>query len=136
MQTKKTKRLNREWHPWWEWECWRAGFFSPLPPEGVTPDEAKDMYREFLSDLQWFELAIKKVLYAWPVSCNQFLTNRATNRVAWLGQAAMCIETGVPACFRGGYKLLSKEQQVAADALAAEYLARWEEYKCIVQMNG
>jgi hypothetical protein len=49
------------------------------------------------------------------------------NRIAWLGQAAMCYATGVPSVFRGGFFLLSEKQQEAANRLALEYLNKWLE---------
>ena len=47
------------------------------------------------------------------------------NRIAWLGQAAMCINTGIPAQFRGGYNLLTEEQKNHADQAALEVLNFW-----------
>ena len=47
------------------------------------------------------------------------------NRIAWLGQAAMCYATGVPAIYRGGFNLLSKEQQDTANETALIYLNKW-----------
>jgi hypothetical protein len=47
------------------------------------------------------------------------------NRIAWLGQAAMCHETAIPSIFCGGYKLLSEAQQKSADMLAWKYLNLW-----------
>lgn len=86
---------------------------------------ALDVYRDFLANLDRFEAAIKRVFREWPHSCEQFLTNTSMNRVAWIGQSALCIETGIPSVFRGGYKLLTKKQQIAADRLAQKYLDGW-----------
>jgi hypothetical protein len=47
------------------------------------------------------------------------------NRIAWLGQASMCIESGIPARFCGGYNLLDDTQKEAADRKALEYLITW-----------
>jgi len=47
------------------------------------------------------------------------------NRIAWLGQASMCIETGISSRFCGGYNLLTPEQKEAADKKAFEYLNKW-----------
>lgn len=127
--SKKTKVV-RAYHPWWKWECYKAGFFNTTPPNGMDADQAREAYREFLSDLSRFGAAMDRVIKEWPHSCEQFLTNHSFNRVAWLGQASMCIATGVPSIFRGGYKLLTPEQQVAADNLAQTYLERWiDEYR-------
>ncbi len=47
------------------------------------------------------------------------------NRIAWLGQASMCIATGIPSRFRGGFYKLTEAQQARANATALEYLNRW-----------
>ena len=110
------------WHPYWKWECFHAGMFSPCD---VEMEHGKLMYAEFLSDLKRFGAALDRVLVEWPVSCEHFLTKSSMNRIAWLGQASMCIATGLPRKYRGGFHLMSKEQQRDADALADNYLKRW-----------
>ena len=52
------------------------------------------------------------------------------NRIAWLGQASMCIDSGIPSRFCGGYNLLTEEQQSNADLKALEYLNIW------LKLNG
>jgi hypothetical protein len=47
------------------------------------------------------------------------------NRIAWLGQAAMCYATGIPSTFRAGFQLLSKKQQTKANEIALMYLNKW-----------
>ena len=119
------KKIERVYHPWWKWECYKAGFFNTSPPDGLDEEECKERYRVFLSDLSRFGRAMDRVLGEWPHSCEQFLTNPTMNKIAWLGQAALCIDTGIPSKYRAGFKLLTEEQQQAADQLAAEYLDKW-----------
>ncbi len=113
------------WHHWETWECVPAGMYETLPPKGMDADAAMESYREFLADLGRFESAIKRVMIEWPISCDQFLSNSSINRVAWIGQSSMCIATGIPACFRGGFRLLTEEQQNDANAMAEWYLQMW-----------
>jgi hypothetical protein len=49
------------------------------------------------------------------------------NRIAWLGQAAMCYATGIPSTFCGGFNQLSPEEQHAANLAALKYLNIWLE---------
>lgn len=120
-------KIPRKYRPWWEWECYRAGFFSTTPPKGLDADRCREMYRDFLSDLSRFDKAMSRVVVEWPNSCEHFLTNPTMNKIAWFGQAAACIEMGVPAMFRAGFKLLTPEQQEAANALANNHYERWTE---------
>jgi hypothetical protein len=47
------------------------------------------------------------------------------NRIAWLGQASLCYKHGIPSEYRGGYGLLTEEQQLAADEAALRALNVW-----------
>lgn len=117
--------MNRIYHTWDKWECYPAGFYEDHPPKGIDKNNCEGMYREFLADIQRFENALERVISEWENSCEHYLTNPNMNRIAWLGQAAMCIDTGVPSRFRGGYNLLSEDQREAADRKALEYLNKW-----------
>ena len=118
------KKPTRIYHPYWEWECYKAGFYNTSV--SIEDDAAKAMYAAFLSDSDKFNAALDRVFKEWPRSCEHFLTNTSMNRVAWLGQAAMCIETGIPSKFKGGFKLLSAEDQEIADNVALKRLKEWE----------
>lgn len=118
--------MERIYHTWDEWECYPAGFYETRPPrEGMTDDECRDAYASFLADDDQFREALDGVLRDWPNSCEHYLSNERMNRVAWLGQAAMCYATGVGRQYRSGYNRLTKRQQAAADATALEYLNAW-----------
>lgn len=112
-------------HTWDKWECYRAGFYAERPPGGLTQDEGEDAYREFLSDLDRFEAALRVVTKEWRYSPEHYLTNDRMNRVAWLGQASVAQALGIPSGCRGGYHRLTDEQKYAADMLAMRYLNEW-----------
>jgi hypothetical protein len=115
--------MKQIYHPWHKWECFRGGLYETAC--NLETDVAKDAYAEFLSDDDRFMAAIRRVFVEWPVSCEHFLTNESINRIAWLGQASMCIETGVPSIFRGGFKRLSVDGQRRANSVAEECLREW-----------
>lgn len=116
---------DRIFHEWEDWECYPAGFYSDKPPKDMTVEECEEAYRDFLADIPRFQKALKKVLSKWKNSCEHYLTNEKMNRIAWLGQASMCIETGISSRFCGGYNLLTDEQKEAADKKAHQYLNKW-----------
>jgi len=123
-RTVNTSDPDRIFHPHHLWECYAAGFYAPTK-HGVSKAQGEEMYRAFLSDLPRFRDALEHVTSNWKHSCEHYLTNRAMNRIAWLGQAAMCQATGIPASYRAGFGLLTLEQQNSANELALEYLNRW-----------
>lgn len=117
----------RIFHEWKDWECFPAGFYKDKPPVGMTAQECEEAYRSFLANIPLFDSILNRVISEWKYSCEHYLTNEKMNRIAWLGQASMCLYTGVPARFCGGYNLLTESEKQAADFLAHQYLNKWLE---------
>ena len=124
VRTVNTSDAARIFHTYPDWECHKAGFYATTV-NGMTKDQCEEKYREFLSDLGRFESALQGVISEWKHSCEHYLTNSAMNRIAWLGQASACYATGIPAVFRGGFSLLSGDEQDAANSMALKYLNIW-----------
>lgn len=123
-RTANTSDPNRVFHTHDKWECAKAGFYSSTV-EGKTKEQCQHEYAAGLSDQVQFAEALKKVFRQWPNSCEHYLTNIAMNRLAWLGQASMCISRGIPSQFCSGFNLLSDEQQTAANETALAALNDW-----------
>lgn len=119
--------MNRIYHTWDKWECYPAGFYEVHPPDGMEVMQCEIAYRDFLINTDLFGEILEKVISEWKNSCEHYLTNENMNRIAWLGQAAMCYHSKIPSRFRGGYNLLTDEQKLAADLKALEYLNKWLE---------
>lgn len=118
--------MKRIHHPWDKWECYPAGFHNNTA-DRLTDAQALKAYADFLRDIPRFEAALTRVLAEWPNSCEHNLSNESMNRIAWLGQAAMCIDTGVPNCYRAGFFKLTADEQLAANRTAFAALNRWLE---------
>lgn len=114
----------RIYHTYEKWECFKAGFYDERP-KNMTMEEGEEAYREFLSDVSAFDLALDNVTREWKFSCEHYLTNDRMNRIAWLGQASVAYAMSIPSCCRGGYHLLTEKQKESADKLALKYLNRW-----------
>lgn len=123
-RTVNTSDPDRIFHTWDKWECYKAGFYDTTV-EGKTEDECKQEYAEFLSNLDKFEKALDYIVHNWKYSCEHYLTNTGMNRIAYLGQASLAYARGIPQKYAGGYFLMTKEQQEAADQLALKYLNIW-----------
>jgi len=123
-RTANTSDPERVFHTFDKWECHRAGFYESSV-EGKTAEQCERIYADFLSNLEEFRAGLEGVTREWVNSCEHYLTNKAMNRIAWLGQASACYLKGIPHEFRSGFQLLSEEQKEAANRLAYEYLCRW-----------
>lgn len=126
VRTVNTDDKDRIFHTWDKWECHKAGFYENSF-QGQTKEQCEQEYAEFLADDNLFRESLQCIITEWKYSCEHYLTNAPMNRIAWMGQAAMCYATGIPAAFRGGFNLLSQEQQNKADNTALEYINKWLE---------
>jgi len=123
-RTINTNDKNRIFHTYDKWECHKAGLYETTK-DGMTAIECEEAYKDFLSDSNHFTKALHHIIIEWKYSCEHYLTNSGMNRIAWLGQAAMCYATGIPAKFRAGFNLLSDVQQKEANQVALKYLNKW-----------
>lgn len=124
IRTVNTDDPDRIFHTFEKWECHKAGFYAGKK-DGLTAEQCETAYRDFLSDDNKFIIGLDGVLSNWVHSCEHYLTNKSMNRIAWLGQAAMCYSTEVPSKFCAGFNLLTPEQQDRANEIALEYLNKW-----------
>lgn len=123
-RTVNTNDSGRIFHTYDEWECYKAGFYA-TSVTGMTKGQCEYAYKEFLTDIPKFSAALEHVITEWKNSCEHYLTNVAMNRIAWLGQAAAAYAIKVPAAFRGGFFLLSPQEQDEANKCALVYLNKW-----------
>lgn len=127
--------MKRVYYTWEKWECYRAGFFNVRAPKGLTDDQCLIKYKDLLSDIAEFKRIMYKVINEWPFSTEHNLTNERMNRIAWMGQSALCYKHAIPARFRGGYNLLNEKQKLAADQAALEIINRWMKAKGHKKVN-
>lgn len=123
-RTVNTSDDGRVFHTYDKWECHKAGFYATTK-DGMSKAECEEAMRDLLADLPRFKKALRAVIAEWPHSCEHYLTNAAMNRIAWLGQAATCYALGIPAVYRGGFYLLTADQQEAANKAALQALNKW-----------
>lgn len=123
-RTINTDDPNRVFHTYDKWECHKAGFYASVR-DGMTSQECIATYRTILSDQAKFAEVLSKVIVEWVHSCEHYLTNPSMNRIAWLGQAAVCYATGVPSKFSAGWNELSETEQSEANATALVFLNKW-----------
>ena len=115
---------NRVFHTYDKWECHKAGFYSPTK-EHWSHQECEDEFKRILSDQNLFGQILSKVIVEWKNSCEHYLTNTSMNRIAWLGQAAVCYHSGVPSRYSGAWMDLDKKTREKADNTALTYLNKW-----------
>lgn len=123
-RTVNTSDPDRIFHTFDKWECHKAGFYAS-GKDGMTAEQCEIAFADYLCNLKQFESGLVGVISNWKHSCEHYLTNNSMNRIAWLGQAAVCYSTGIPSKFSAGWNLLTPEQQDDANELALEYINKW-----------
>jgi len=123
-RTVNTNDEDRVFHKWDKWECYKAGLYNTTK-EGMTREECEQAYCDFLKDIPRFRKALRQVIKEWKFSCEHYLTNKAMNRIAYLGQASVCYDMGIPEVFRNGFNLMSEKEQRNANEKALIYLNKW-----------
>lgn len=115
---------DRIFHTFDKWECHKYGFYNNKKI-GMTDEECEAEYVRILGDVNLFESILDKLIVQWVASCEHYLTNKSMNRIAWLGQAAVCFHSGVPSSYSSAWFKLTEEQQNAANEMALKYLNIW-----------
>lgn len=133
-RTANTNDPKRIFHTFDKWECHKAGFYKNTK-EGWTHEQCEDEYIRILTDQDLFASILEKVTTEWVHSCEHYLTNVAMNRLAWLGQAAVCYESGVPARYSSAWARIPKADQDAANQTALNALNKWLENHTIESVN-
>jgi len=119
-----TNDPQRIFHTYDKWECHKAGFYKSTK-EGLTHEECEEEFKRILSDQNLFSEILEKLIVDWKFSCEHYLTNKAMNRIAWLGQAAVCYHSGVPARYSEVWYDIPEETRNAANETALKYLNKW-----------
>lgn len=119
-----TNDPERIFHTYEKWECHKAGFYASKK-EGWTHEQCKNEFKRILSDQKLFASILERVTSEWKNSCEHYLTNKSMNRIAWLGQAAVCYESGVPSVYSGAWFDMDEKTQSEANETALFYLNKW-----------
>lgn len=118
------KDTTRIFHHFSKWENVEYDFFATRHKEW-DEDTCKSKYTELMTDLVEFERVLILVTSEWRYACEQNLTNKSLNRIAWLGQASMSYKYKIPAIYSSGWQLLDDDQKHAANEVALKVLNDW-----------
>lgn len=115
---------DRIYHTFDKWEAVNYNFFGTAH-KTMTKIQCEHAYKNLLTNEEDFRGALAHIIENWTYSCEHNLTNKAMNRIAWLGQAALAYRHQIPSIYCSGFQLLDKRQQDKANEIALEYLNEW-----------
>lgn len=117
--------MKRIRHHYMKWEDWKEGMYQEIPAH--HQQGAIDAAARLLRTPSLLLLAMRQVLRKWPTSAEQYLSNAASNRQAWLGQAACYLRMGTPDYLtKLAWHTLTANQQSQANAVADTVIDEWE----------
>jgi hypothetical protein len=119
-----TNDKNRIFHTWDKWECYPCGFYESSLKD-KSHEECEQIFIDILSNKEKFSSALDGLINNWKNSCEHYLSNKSMNRIAWLGQAAVCFYSGVPSRYSSAWSKISEENRNKADEIALIYLNKW-----------
>lgn len=116
--------MKRIYHPYWLWEEFQCGMWRLTGGQ-----ERRDFLQaafEFTGNAKRYGRAMRKVIIAWPISCEHNLTETSMNRLAWIGHAATQWAINCPEdVTRQAWGMLTDKQREDADAEAQGALDEW-----------
>jgi len=115
--------IKRIYHPYWLWEEVQYNMWGKVEDQ---PRYLK-MAIEFTGSTELYGEFMMRATLNWPYSCEHNLSNVTQNRKAWIGHAACALAFQCPEdIVRRAWGYLTEEQQIAANAKAAEAISHWE----------
>lgn len=119
-----TRDRERIFHTYEKWECYPAGFYNNKH-ESKSHEACERLFKKFFEEQGLFDSVLDKMIPLWKNSCEHYLTNRSMNRIAWLGQAAVCFHYGVPARYSSAWFSVNEQDRDNADEVALKHLNKW-----------
>lgn len=118
-------QIQRIYHRYEYWECFKAGFFKNI--SGKEKTQYAEKVIELFEDSEKTEIYMKQVFEKWVYSCEHNLSNYSLNRVAWLGQSACCIFAGIPyKITMENWRFVSEEKRKIACDIAERLIKEYE----------
>lgn len=120
---KKTMKVKRVYRDCREWEEVKFNMWGEV-------DNRKEWLKraiEFTGNAEIYGSFMKRVVYEWPVSCENALTDLSMNRKAWVGHAAVALAIKCPEdIVRQAWGHLTDEQRLLANQEAERSIQEWE----------
>ena len=125
--------MNQAYVPYWEWEDWFNGMWRKVDNEEKWLKKAI----KFTGNHLRYGAAMKEVIYEWPRTMLNHLTNPSINKRAFLGHCACQFKIKCPEYIvRAAWKLLTENQRILADKVAQETIDEWKIKYQSISENG
>jgi hypothetical protein len=125
-------KIKQVWIPYHLWEDYINGMWRKVE----NKDHFLSLAVKFTGNHVLYGQAMREVIFAWPKTMINSLTNPSLNHLAFVGHCACCFKHNFPeSIVRQAWGLLSDEQRFLADREAEKAVNHWKEvYKSKFQL--
>lgn len=128
---------DRIFHTYDKWECHKAWLYE-TKVEWKKQEELEQQFADFFRSEWLFEMVWDKLIKEWKYSCEQYLTNKCMNRIAWIWQSCVCYEYKIPKKYCWWWFLLTEEEKdyndnIALDLINKRMIANWRDTLSMVE---
>lgn len=117
--------MKQIFHPYHVWEDYISGVWRNVSREEEI--EFLEKCVKFTGNHALYGMAMVRVIYEWPITCEHHMSNLGMNRKAWVGHAACQLEFNCPEYItRMAWGRLTKQQQIDANNVADLTIQLWE----------
>jgi len=117
-------KIDRIWHNYNKWEDYKSGLYASRKESEIG---IQSSYNLLSSPYDLF-VNMVKVTGEWKNATEFNLSNRSSNRRAWLGWSACCYKHGANDDeTKAAWRMLDKQQQEKANAVATAVIETWEQ---------
>lgn len=117
--------MKRVYKPYWEWEDYLNGMWRKVGP--VEEEKFLSESIEFTGNHVLYGAAMIKVVFAWPNTMINTLTNTSVNRKAFVGHCACSFDFNCPEYIvRIAWKELTDNQRDLANNEAQKAINEWK----------
>lgn len=118
-------KIRQVWVPYFEWEDYLSGMWRR--PSSEEKEGFLEMAIEFTGDWVLYGAAMRDVIFAWPRTMLNSLTNPAINHRAFIGHCACCYAHNMPESItRQAWAFLTDEQRYMANREAQNAFESWK----------
>lgn len=118
-------KIKQVWVPYTEWEDFHAGMWRKVDSE--TEAEMLRFAVAFTGDHLKYGAAMREVVFAWPRTMLNSLTNPSINQRAFVGHCACCFKHSLPEYIvRMAWAMLTEQQRILANKEAENTIRNWK----------
>ena len=111
-------------HPYTEWECFKNGMYNT----SLDSLEMQEKAIQCFLNIELFNNFCFGVINNWKNSCEEHLNNSSLNKIAYMGQCALCYGFNIPEITtKKAWSFIDEKQKEILNKIALKNIKIYEE---------